>query len=260
MLVEPAPAPGEPRGGPLRTERGGLEPLDLGSILLRTTELTEEQLAEARAEQATRGGRLADLLVESGKVSSDEVLQALATQLGLPIRPQIAAGVVDQTLIETVPIGFAKAHVILPLQRDPDGAVRVAVANPLDIGPLDDLRILFGGAEVRLELANQRTILGAINEVYDRGLNSTDALAEDAAEDLTTPVNDISHEPQDPLEASTTSTRWSTVLQHAVTPATHLSRSSVRSGSAPHRRALRIEAASARLVASIVSRIKSWAG
>jgi general secretion pathway protein E len=186
---------------PLRSERSSLESLDLGSILLRTTELTEEQLAEARAEQASSGGRLADLLVASGKVSSDEVLQALATQLGLPIRPQIAAGVVDQTLVEAVPIGFAKAHVILPLQRDPDGAVRVAVANPLDIGPLDDLRILFGGAEVRLELANQRTILGAINEVYDRGLNSTDALAEDAAEDLSVLAGEISSEPQDLIDA-----------------------------------------------------------
>ena len=84
---------------PLRTGRASLEPLDLGSILLRSTDLTEEQLAEARAEQATAGGRLADLLVASGKVSSDEVLQALVTQLGLPIRPQIAASVVDQTLV-----------------------------------------------------------------------------------------------------------------------------------------------------------------
>ena len=108
---------------------------------------------------------------------------------------------------------------ILPLQRDPDGAVRVAVANPLDIGPLDDLRILFGGAEVRLELANQRTILGAINEVYDRGPSSTDALAEDAAEDLDHLVSDISHEPQDLLEASDDAPiikLVNSMLQHAV--------------------------------------------
>jgi general secretion pathway protein E len=204
---------------PLRAERGRLEPLDLGSILVRTTNLTEEQLSEARAEQASRGGRLADVLVESGRVSADEVLQALSTQLGLPVRPQIVASVVDQTLIEKVPIAFAKAHVVLPLQRDPDGAVRVAVSNPLDIGPLDDLRLLFGGAEVRLELANQRTILGAINEVYDRGPGSTDALAEDAAEDLDHLVTDLSHEPQDLLEASDDAPiikLVNSMLQHAV--------------------------------------------
>ena len=79
--------------------------------------------------------------------------------------------------------------------------------------------MLFGGAEVRLELANQRTILGAINEVYDRGPSSTDAIAEDAAEDLDHLVNDISQEPQDLLEASDDAPiikLVNSMLQHAV--------------------------------------------
>ena len=67
---------------------------------------------------------------------------------------------------------------MLPLARDAGGAVRVAVTDPLDTAPLDDLRLLFDGADIVLELATQRTILGAINEVYDRGPGSTDALAE----------------------------------------------------------------------------------
>ena len=148
------------------------------------------------------------------------MLQALATQLGLPIRPQIAAACVDETLIETVPIAFAKDA------RHPAAAARSRTApcawrspNPLDIGPLDDLRLLFDGAEVRLELANQRTILGAINEVYDRGPSSTDALAEDAAEDLDHLVNEISQEPQDLLEAADDAPiikLVNSLLQHAV--------------------------------------------
>jgi general secretion pathway protein E len=176
--------------------------LDLGEILLRTTQLSEEQLAETRELQSEEGGRLADLLVREGLVSADEVLGALGEQLALPIRPMIDSQVVDETLIESVPIAFAKAHCILPLQRDPDGSVRIAVSNPLDTDPLDDLRLLFGGAELQLELSTQRTILGAINEVYDRGPSSTDALAEDAAEDLDTLALEIGHEPQDLLEAS----------------------------------------------------------
>ena len=175
---------------------------DLGEILRRNTQLSEEQLAAGRKLQAENGGRLADLLVGEGWVSADEVLEALSQQLALPVRPQIDPNVIDETLIESVPISFAKAHCILPLQRDADGTVRVAVNNPLDTAPLDDLRLLFAGQEVTLELATQRTILGAINEVYDRGTGSTDALAEDAAEDLNDIASGISHEPQDLLEAS----------------------------------------------------------
>jgi general secretion pathway protein E len=175
---------------------------DLGDLLLEATELTEEQLAAAREKQAASGRRLTDVLVGEGFVSADEVLEALGRQLGLPIRPSIAADVVDETLIEQVPIAFCKNHVLLPLQRERDGAVRVAIADPYQLGPLDDLRMLFQGADVRLELANQRTILGAINEVYDRGGSSTDALAEDAAEDLHHLAQEISTEPQDLLEAA----------------------------------------------------------
>jgi len=175
---------------------------DLGEVLLETTDLTQEQLAVAREKQAETGRRLTDVLVADGYVSGDEVIEALGRHLGLSIRPSIAADVVDEALVERVPIGFCKNHVLLPIQRDRDGAVRVAVTDPYQLGPLDDLRMLFGGAEVRLELANQRTILGAINEVYDRGGSATDALAEDAAEDLHHLAEEISHEPQDLLESA----------------------------------------------------------
>jgi general secretion pathway protein E len=173
---------------------------DLGEILLRNTNLTEEQLETARREQAEAGGSLAQRLVAAGRVSADEVMQALSDQLGLPIRAQIHRGDVDEALIERVPITFAKDHGILPLQRDRD-AIRVAVLDPLDHTALDDLRLLFDGADLRLELANQRTLLGAINEVYDRGPGLTDALAEDAAEDLSVLAGEISSEPQDLIDA-----------------------------------------------------------
>jgi general secretion pathway protein E len=174
---------------------------DIGPILLRTTKLTEEQLESARREQAEKGGTLTDHLIAAGAVSPDEVMTALSEQLGLPIRAQIRAADVDLTLVERVPIAFAKDHGLLPLQRGTNGQIRVAVQNPLDTSPLDDLRLLFEGAELSLELSNQRTILGAINEVYDRGPGSTDALVEDAAEDLTSLASEISQEPQDLIEA-----------------------------------------------------------
>jgi general secretion pathway protein E len=179
----------------------GAQRADIGLILLGTTKLTEEQLEAARQAQIESGGLLTDLLVAAGSVTTDEVMNALSEQLGLPIRAQIRTEDVDETLIERVPIGFAKDHGVLPLRRGVAGSIHIAVQDPRNTAPLDDLRLLFDGAELDLELANQRTILGAINEVYDRGPGSTDALAEDAAEDLTTLASEISHEPQDLIEA-----------------------------------------------------------
>jgi len=193
--------------------------LDLPAILAETAGLTEEQLAQARERQRETGQRLTDVLVAEGLVSAEAVLEAWSRQLDLPIRPSIRPDVVDVTLIERVPISFCKAHVLLPIQRDVDGAVRVAVADPHALAPIDDLRLVFDGAEIRLELATQRTILGAINEVYDRGPNATDALAEDAAGDLVHLAEEISLEPQDLLESADDAPiikLVNSVLQHAV--------------------------------------------
>ena len=190
---------GEAEAHAERPQTGGA---DFGELLLRTTNLTQEQLEEARREHAEHGVRIADHLVERGHVTADQVMQALGMQLGLPIRPQISADDVDETLVECVPITFAKEHGCLPLQRERDGSIRIAVTDPLRTSPLDDLRLLFRGAELRLELVNQRTILGAINEVYDRGPSSTDALAENAAGDLNSLASELSHEPQDLIDAA----------------------------------------------------------
>jgi len=192
---------------------------DLAAILMETTDLSDEQLEAARERQTETGERLSDALIAIGAVSADEVMGALSQQLDLPVRPSIRAEVVDETLVERVPITFCKNHVLLPLERERDGAVRVAVADPHALAPLDDLRMLFDGAEIRLELANQRTILGAINEVYDRGPGSTDALAEDAAGDLDHLADEISHEPVDLLDASDDAPiikLVNSLLQHAV--------------------------------------------
>jgi len=184
------------------TPAGNGRSYDLGEALLRTTDLTPDQLSEAREEQALQGARLLDVVLARGWVTPEQALEALGLQLGLPVLPRIDAAEVDEELVERVPIAFAKAHGIVPLGRDEDGAVEVAVSDPLDTAPLDDLRLLFDGGDVRLRLATERTILATINEVYDRRLTSADALAEDAAGDLSTLATEIAQEPEDLLDAS----------------------------------------------------------
>jgi general secretion pathway protein E len=201
------------------TDSPGPASHDVCQILLASTGLTPEQLEAARDEQTEKGGRLVDHLLSAGHVSADEVLAAWSRQLDLVVRPQIRAEDVDDELIERIPIAFAKNHGIIPLRRDAEGVVYIATSNPMETDPLDDLRLIFEGAEIQLELANQRTILGAINEAYDRGPGSTDALAEDAAGDLDFLAGEISSEPEDLLDAADDAPiikLVNSLLQHAV--------------------------------------------
>ncbi len=204
-------APGRPRTN---------ESLELGQILLRETRLSPEQLERARIRQAENHERLADVLVEEGFLNADEVLHALGHQQGLAVLSDIDPEEIDETLLPTVPITFAKQHRVLPLGWASEGVLRVAVADPLDLAPIDDLHLLFDGAEIELVLAREPVLLNAINLAYDRGgMASTDQLAEEAHDDLDALATEISHEPKDLLDSTDDAPiirLVNSLLQHAV--------------------------------------------
>ena len=194
--------------------------LSLGALLLRTTRLTPAQLDDARARAEDQDKPLVDVLIESGDLGEDEILRALGDALDLPVTPSIAADRIDTELVDKIPIAFAKAHGLLPLERSTAGVVQVAVSDPFDTDAIDDLRLLFEGAEVEPTLASRRAILDAINHVYDRGPASAEALALDASEDLDALASEIGHaEPQDLLESADDAPiirLVNSLLQHAV--------------------------------------------
>jgi len=194
--------------------------LSLGALLLRTTSLTPEQLDEARLRAADQERPLVEVLIEQGALREEEILAALGGALDLPVRGAIAATEIDAELVDKIPIGFAKTHGMLPLERTTAGVIRVAVADPFETDALDDLRLLFDGAELEPELASRSAILDAINQVYDRGPASAEALALDASEDLDALASEIgSQEPQDLLESADDAPiirLVNSLLQHAV--------------------------------------------
>jgi general secretion pathway protein E len=195
------------------------ESLELGQILVRETRLSPEQLEQARLRQSESHERLADVLVGEGFLNADEVLQALGHQQGLAIVSNIDPEEVDEKLLSTVPITFAKQHCLLPLGWAAEGVLRVAVSDPLDVAPIDDLHLLFDGAEIELVLARESVVLSAINLAYDRGHASTDQLAEEAHDDLDALATQASHEPQDLLDSTDDAPiikLVNSLLQHAV--------------------------------------------
>lgn len=200
------------------TTSSTLEALDLGTVLLRTTRLEPEQLARARERQLESQESLSEILLEEGLINADELRRALAEQLGLTLLDDLPVEGIDEATALRLPIGFAKQHTLIAVGRTADDEVRIVSANPLDTAPIDDLRLLFDGADLRIELASERLILQAINSVYDRGHAATDQLAEEASGDLDSLDLDIP-EPKDLLEATDDAPiirLVNSLLQHAV--------------------------------------------
>ncbi len=178
----------------------GSERLALREVLLRTTRLRLEQLEEALRRQQEKGGRLTDAILELGLLKEEELLQAIGTQFGMPVHADLSASEVDTELTARVPITFAKTHGLLPIARSETG-VRVAISDPFDTASLDDLRLLFDGAEIEIELTGRSKVLAAINQVYDRGTGSIDSIVDEAHEDFASVASELAGEPADLLDS-----------------------------------------------------------
>jgi general secretion pathway protein E len=159
----------------------------VGEILVRQGALSPERLEQALTIVAERGARLKDVLTTSHMLEETAFVEALARDLGLPVLTNIKVDEIPIELIELVPINFARQHKLLPLSTR-DNTVRVAISNPLDMSPLDDLRALCG-KRCEPVVASSELIESAINRVYERkdenALSESDTDAEgDELQDL----------------------------------------------------------------------------
>src|SRR5689334_578340 len=144
----------------------------LGQILMQSFGLTQEKLDEGLKIQAEKGGRLGEVLVGMKAVGEEDVTRSLAAQLDLPYLAVIGIDDVDPELVKQVPINFAKQHGLIPLKAGSD-AVAIAIADPLDTAVLDHARMLLQ-RDVAPSIASLRTVVDAINQVYDRSVNEAE--------------------------------------------------------------------------------------
>ena len=149
----------------------------LTDILLGTTSLTLEQLGRAEAVRQQKGLRLEEILVQQHLVTEEELLQAQSQQLGLPYWKALPDSDFDVTLMRQVPLAFARHHKLVPV-RHADGAVLVAMQNPLDLQPLDDISLLLN-CPVEPVLCLEREIIAALNRHYDSGPQTAAKVIED---------------------------------------------------------------------------------
>lgn len=139
----------------------------IGEILLKNTKLTQEQLEEGLAIQKEEGGRLGDILLRKKYVMPHEMMRAVCSQIDLPYLEELNAAEIDAELVTNIPINYAKAREVLPIERK-NGHVIVAVSDPFNLETIEDMRLFFEGLDIRTVIASSMRIHDAINRVYER--------------------------------------------------------------------------------------------
>lgn len=153
----------------------------LGEILQRFTPVGEKDLKECLEIQKEKGGRIGEVLLRAKHIRETDLLKALSIQFQIPHLPNLTEEEIDKELVSSVPISFLKRHIILPYRRE-NNAVKVAISDPLNISPIDDLKI-FLDSDVELFLAESITILNAINMAYETHKEAAEQVIEDMGDE-----------------------------------------------------------------------------
>jgi len=165
--------------------------MPLGEMLVQRGLATQEQVDHALAEQRRRDNarRLGEILVENRVLSEAALLEVLSEQLGCPLI-DLNANPPDPSAIQIVPSEFALRHYVLPIRQE-DHTLTVAMADPLDIQSIDDLRLLTGYSVVPM-LASPTDIRRAAEQLYmQQMLEGVQAVEQAATEEESIDVADL---------------------------------------------------------------------
>ena len=141
-------------------------PKILGQLLVDDGVLTVEARDKALQEQSARGGRLGEVLVDTGAATEGQVARALARQLSLPFASAPLAP--EPEALRKVDEPFARSRRLVPLRLTRRG-LAVATVDPLDLGAVDDLQFQTG-CRVEIHVAAPSAVADALDRGYGGSL------------------------------------------------------------------------------------------
>lgn len=148
----------------------------LGSLLLQSGIVDQEQL-EAHLEQARRRNvPLWDIVLEEKQISEESLADAFSRWLRIP-RVRMASVQIDPEALKGVNEELARKHICIPVKVEGKSLV-IAMANPSDFSALQDLQFA-SGMNVKPVVASRTEITDAIEQYF-----ATEEKAEDFLENV----------------------------------------------------------------------------
>ncbi|MGD1997290.1 MAG: ATPase, T2SS/T4P/T4SS family [Candidatus Dependentiae bacterium] len=136
---------------------------NIGDVLISLKAVPAETVQKLLSEENVAPERIGDVLVARKALEPAVLSKALAHQLSLPFIEVITEQMADTTLLSKVPLKFLRKNKVVPLMYE--GAKYVVTADPRDLQPLDDLRLLLPGI-TQQAVAAEETITETINRYY----------------------------------------------------------------------------------------------
>jgi len=150
----------------------------IGEVLVEQGAITQEQLeaaleAQKSAQKDRRRVRLGTLVVELGYATERQLASALATALSLEVI-DLTSVALDPSVARMLPRGIAERHLVLPINRDDNNRIVVAVADPTNVVAVDDVKVHVGVAQLKLVVAPESQLRDLLTRVWSLSSDSED--------------------------------------------------------------------------------------
>jgi type IV pilus assembly protein PilB len=140
------------------------KPKRLGDLLVENKLITQNQLEYVLEIQKTTDKKIGEILTEEGMISEDQIIEVLELQFGVP-HVDLKKYFIDPEIPRLINERLARRYTLIPIKKD-KGKLIVAMADPLNIFAIDDIKIVTG-FEVVPVIATSQEILDAIDQYYE---------------------------------------------------------------------------------------------
>ncbi len=137
----------------------------LGDILLLSGKITEEQLLEALQKQKETGQKLGEVLVSEGWLTEKEIIDTLELQMGIETY-NIQSNIVEPEVPKLISESLARRYTAIPV-KTMNNRLIVAMYDPLNIYAIDDIEIATG-LKIEPVLATKKDITNAIDQYFGK--------------------------------------------------------------------------------------------
>ncbi len=152
----------------------------LGELLVKSGKLTEEQIEEALKIQGESGKRLGEVLVSEGILTEKDVIEVLEFQLGIPYI-DLEDFKINLDVVKRIPENIVRKYELIAIDER-NNILWVAMVDPLNVFALDDIK-LYVKTEIQPMIAERSKVLRIINKYYSAD-SSAKKVLEELSDDL----------------------------------------------------------------------------
>ena len=135
----------------------------LGDLLVDSGRITKEELAYVLRKQKDTRKKVGEILIDEKIINEDSIIEVLQVQLGLD-RAVLDNSTIDEAALKMIPQALAKKHNIMPMSFK-DNILSVAMSDPLNFFAMDDLK-LYSGLDIKAFITSIGEIDKAIEKYY----------------------------------------------------------------------------------------------